>query len=73
MIAVRLKVLTTKGNHRSNHMARVVIVDDARFMRLVLRRILMQAGHSIVAEGKDGVEAIKLWAEKRPDCMNPMT
>ncbi|MHA2089231.1 MAG: response regulator [Candidatus Kariarchaeaceae archaeon] len=50
-------------------MAKVAIVDDARFMRLVLRRILTQAGHSIVGEGKDGIEAVQLWADKRPDCM----
>jgi two-component system chemotaxis response regulator CheY len=41
-------------------MARVLIVDDARFMRLVLRRILTQAGHEIVGEAKDGVEALNL-------------
>ena len=50
-------------------MAKVAIVDDARFMRLVLRRILTQAGHEIVGEAKDGIEAIDLWAEKRPDVM----
>lgn len=50
-------------------MARVLIVDDARFMRLVLRRILTQAGHEIVGEAKDGVEAVEMYAEKRPDVM----
>lgn len=50
-------------------MARVLIVDDARFMRLVLRRILTQAGHTIVAEAKDGVEAVEMYAEHRPDVM----
>lgn len=50
-------------------MARVLIVDDARFMRLVLRRILTQAGHEIVGEAKDGVEAVEMYADKRPDVM----
>jgi len=50
-------------------MAKVLIVDDARFMRLVLRRILTQAGHEIVGEAKDGVEAVQMYADKRPDVM----
>ncbi|MHA2502475.1 MAG: response regulator [Candidatus Kariarchaeaceae archaeon] len=50
-------------------MARILIVDDARFMRLVLRRILTQAGHEIVGEAKDGVEAVEMYADKRPDVM----
>jgi len=50
-------------------MAKVLIVDDARFMRLVLRRILTQAGHEIVGEAKDGVEAVEMYADKRPDVM----
>ncbi len=48
---------------------RVMIVDDAKFMRLVLRRILTQAGYKVVGEAKDGIEAIEMYAEKRPDCV----
>ncbi|MCY3413630.1 MAG: response regulator [Candidatus Heimdallarchaeota archaeon] len=48
---------------------RVLIVDDARFMRLVLRRILTQAGYEIVGEARDGIEAVEMYAEKRPDVM----
>jgi two-component system chemotaxis response regulator CheY len=50
-------------------MARILIVDDARFMRLVLRRILTQAGHEIIGEAKDGVEAVEMYADRRPDVM----
>ena len=50
-------------------MANVLIVDDARFMRLVLRRILTQAGHTIMGEAKDGEEAVRMYADLRPDCM----
>ena len=50
-------------------MAKVLIVDDARFMRLVLRRILTQAGHQILGEAKDGEEAVRMYADLRPDCM----
>ena len=50
-------------------LANVLIVDDARFMRLVLRRILTQAGHRILGEAKDGEEAVRMYADLRPDCM----
>jgi two-component system chemotaxis response regulator CheY len=50
-------------------LAKVLIVDDARFMRLVLRRILTQAGHTILGEAKDGEEAVRMYADLRPDCM----
>ena len=49
-------------------MGRILITDDARFMRLVLRRILTQAGHQVVGEAKDGEEAVKMYGELRPDC-----
>ena len=54
---------------QSSKKARVLVVDDARFMRLVLRRILTQAGYEVVAEAKDGIEAIEKYAETRPDCV----
>jgi two-component system, chemotaxis family, chemotaxis protein CheY len=50
-------------------MAKIAIVDDAKFMRLVLRRILTQAGHEIVAEGQTGVDAVEIWARDKPECM----
>lgn len=53
----------------SNRKITVGIVDDARFMRLVLRRILTQAGYEIIGEARDGIEAVELYAEKRPDVM----
>ena len=31
-------------------MARVMIVDDAEFMRMVIRDILLKHGHEVVAE-----------------------
>ena len=48
---------------------RILIVDDARFMRLVLRRILTQAGYEIIGEARDGIEAVEQYADKRPDVM----
>ena len=48
-------------------MARVLIVDDAAFMRKVLSDALTKAGHEIVAEASNGAEAVELFTSLRPD------
>lgn len=48
-------------------MARIVVVDDASFMRGSLKFILEKAGHEVVAMGKDGKEALELYSEFNPD------
>jgi two-component system chemotaxis response regulator CheY len=48
---------------------RVVVVDDALFMRNQLRDLLEAAGYSVVAEGADGAEALELYDEHRPDLL----
>lgn len=48
-------------------MARVLVVDDAVFMRTVLRDILEGAGHEIIAEAATGEEAVDRYTETRPD------
>lgn len=48
-------------------MKRIMIVDDASFMRLILRNILVDSGHEFVAEAKNGEEAIHLYNILRPD------
>lgn len=45
---------------------RVLIVDDNRQMRLLIRNVLFQLGVADVAEATDGEEALKLTAEFRP-------
>jgi two-component system chemotaxis response regulator CheY len=47
--------------------ARVLIVDDAAFMRKVLRDTLSAGGHEVVGEGATGAEAVDLYLELRPD------
>lgn len=48
----------------------IVIVDDAVFMRTVLRRMIEEDGnYVIVGEGADGYEAIELAKTKKPDIM----
>ncbi len=46
---------------------RVLIVDDAAFMREMLRDILAEAGYEIVAEAVDGDQAVAMFREHSPD------
>ncbi|HPM41426.1 MAG TPA: response regulator [bacterium] len=48
-------------------MARVLIVDDAIFMRRMLSDIVRGAGHEVAGEAGDAIEAIKKYEELRPD------
>jgi two-component system chemotaxis response regulator CheY len=52
---------------RRVHMARILIVDDAKFMRVTLRNILRQANHEIVGEAENGREAVALYQQLKPD------
>jgi two-component system chemotaxis response regulator CheY len=47
--------------------ARILIVDDAAFMRSTLRNILGRGGFTVVAEAKNGREAVELYALHLPD------
>ncbi|MEW6488515.1 MAG: response regulator [Thermodesulfobacteriota bacterium] len=47
--------------------ARVLVVDDAPFLRRRLRDILEAAGHRVVAEAEDGDQALALYEEHLPD------
>lgn len=50
-------------------MARILIVDDAKFMRVTLSNILTKAGHEVVGEGENGIDAIELYDKLKPDIM----
>ena len=50
-------------------MARVLIVDDAAFMRKMLSDVLAKAGHEVVGEGANGTEAVAQYQSLRPDIM----
>jgi len=47
--------------------AKILIVDDAAFMRGSLKYIVESAGHSVVGMAKDGQEALKLYRKVNPD------
>ena len=48
-------------------MARVLIVDDAAFMRKLLTDALSSGGHEVVGEAGNGVEAVARFQELRPE------
>lgn len=47
----------------------VLIVDDARLMRTMLRGIVTRAGWAVVGEAADGDEAVRLYFQVRPDAV----
>lgn len=48
-------------------MANILIVDDSRTSRRILRSILEEDGHVIVAEATNGQEGFDLYMEHKPD------
>ena len=48
-------------------MAKVLIVDDASFMRMTIRQMIEPHGHEVVGEAGDGVEAVKKFIEVKPE------
>ena len=48
-------------------MARVLIVDDAAFMRKMLSYALSSGGHEVVGEASNGNEAVQQFQELRPE------
>jgi DNA-binding NarL/FixJ family response regulator len=48
---------------------RVLLADDHGIVRRGLRGLLEEAGHSVVAEAADGLEAVRLCEEHRPDLL----
>lgn len=48
-------------------MARLLVVDDAAFMRMTIKKMVEAHGHTVVAEAENGVEAVRKFAETKPD------
>ncbi|MBI4060726.1 MAG: response regulator [Elusimicrobia bacterium] len=46
---------------------RAIVVDDNLAMRMVLRDMLEGSGHQVVAEAENQDEALKAYAEHKPD------
>jgi len=48
-------------------MPRVMIVDDAAFMRVSIRNILLKNGFEVAGEAENGAVAVQKYAELKPD------
>lgn len=48
-------------------MAKIMLVDDAAFMRMMLKTTLTQAGYTDLIEAEDGAKAVDLYAAEKPD------
>lgn len=46
---------------------RILITDDALFMRVTLKNILTQNGYEVVGEAANGAESVELFKQLRPD------
>jgi two-component system, chemotaxis family, chemotaxis protein CheY len=50
-------------------MARVLVVDDAAFMRKMVTDALTKGGHEVIGEAGNGAEAVARFQELRPEVM----
>lgn len=50
-----------------SRMAKVLVTDDAAFMRMMLKDILTKLGYEVIGEAEDGQIAIEKYKELQPD------
>src|SRR3954467_5589837 len=48
-------------------MARILVVDDAAFMRKMVTDALTQGGHEVIGEAGNGAEAVQQYQTLKPD------
>ena len=48
-------------------MAKIMLVDDAAFMRMMIKKALSSSGYNDFIEAQDGAEAVKKNIEEKPD------
>ena len=48
-------------------MAKIMLVDDAAFMRMMVKNALTKSGYDNFVEAQDGAEAVKKYEEEKPD------
>ena len=48
---------------------RILIADDAAFMRMMVKDMLIKSGYEVVGEAENGVAAVKLYQELMPDAV----
>jgi two-component system chemotaxis response regulator CheY len=50
-------------------MATILVVDDALFMRTTLKKVLTDAGFTVVGEAENGAVAVARYQDLRPDAV----
>ncbi len=48
-------------------MSKILIVDDAAFMRMMIKDILEKNGFEVIGEANNGLKAVELYKKERPD------
>lgn len=48
-------------------MAKILVTDDAAFMRMMVKDILTKGGHKVVGEAENGKQAVDKYKELKPD------
>lgn len=48
-------------------MAKILVTDDAAFMRMQLKDILTKLGHEVIGEAENGKAAIEQYQNLQPD------
>jgi two-component system, chemotaxis family, chemotaxis protein CheY len=48
-------------------MAKILICDDSDFMRMILKRMLVENGHEVVGEAINGKQAVELYQLHSPE------
>ena len=48
-------------------MAKILLVDDAAFMRMMIKDILTKNGYNIAGEAENGAKAVEKYNELKPD------
>lgn len=49
------------------YIEKILVVDDAAFMRMMLKNILVANGFNVVGEAENGEEAVKKYKSLKPD------
>lgn len=45
----------------------ILLVDDAAFMRMMLKDILTKSGYNVVGEAENGIQAVEKYTELKPN------
>lgn len=48
-------------------MARILVVDDAKIMRMSIRNMLTDLGHKVIGEASSGYSAVQEYMQLKPD------